>query len=405
MHIINCQINHLSNPLGYHLDTLTFSYQFDQQVTGKVQTSARIIIAKDKTLSHQVFDSHWRQDISPLGFSIPLKLSIRTRYYWQVFAKTDSKSVLESDVNWFETAKENEMWSGKWLTCDAQDTRHPMFEKKFNITKPVQKARLYICGLGLYVAQLNSKKVGNEYLTPGCNSYENWLQYQTYDVTNSIQKENKLEITLGNGWYKGRYGLNKPVHDHPWDLIAELHLEFTDGSQCVINSDTSWTAKQSTITSSGIYDGEKRDDTLNQDTLEVKLSTHPHASLHARQSIPLTIHEEVPVKSILSTPKGELVLDMGQNFAGIFRLNIHIPRGTHIQLQFGETLQKGNFYRENLRTAKQEYAYTSDGRNHVIIPHFTYYGYRFVKVTGITNISKSDFVGLAMYSDMAISGE
>lgn len=73
----------------------------------------------------------------------------------------------------------------------------------------VAAARLYICGLGLYEAMLNGEKIGDEYLTPYCSNYDAWLQYQTYAITAQLQKSGDLRVTLGNGWYKGRFGFER----------------------------------------------------------------------------------------------------------------------------------------------------------------------------------------------------
>lgn len=79
---------------------------------------------------------------------------------------------------------------------------------------------------------------------------------------------------------------------------------------------------------------------------------------------------------------------------------MHEPRGTRICVQTGEVLQKGNFYRDNLRGAKSEYVYISDGKPHVLSPKFTYYGYRYAKVTGVHHLTLDSFVGVAYYSDV-----
>lgn len=410
MKIVNCQINHLNSPLGFSLTDPVLTYHFSNNFKGKFQKEAKIIIATNSKLEKPVFDSGWQRDIQPTGYLLKIKLLPYIRYYWQVWARTDNNQEIKSDINWFETAKENENWSAKWLTCDSTVDRHPIFSKDFVLNKKVKQARLYICGLGLYVSFLNKQKIGAEFLTPGCNNYGSWLQYQTYDVTKDLQGKNHLAVLLGNGWYKGRFGLNakepKPNKRKPWKLIAELHITFTDGSRQVINTDESWQITRSKITASGIYDGEARDDTLPDCKKEhVELSKTKHARLTARLSVPIKIFKRMPVKRIIKTPKGETVLDLGQNFAGIFKMKVNLPKSKKIKLQFSEHMQDGNFYRANLRTAKQEYDYTSNGKPAVLEPCLTYYGYRYVKVTGLNQINKEDFMGLALSSSIPPIGK
>ena len=84
------------------------------------------------------------------------------------------------------------------------------------------------------------------------------------------------------------------------------------------------------------------------------------------------------------TPAGEQVLDFGQEITGWVEFDCKAEKGTRIYLQYGEILQDGNFYRDNLRTAKAEFTYISDGSSAHVRPHFTFYGFRYVKVTGMT---------------------
>lgn len=119
----------------------------------------------------------------------------------------------------------------------------------------------------------------------------------------------------------------------------------------------------------------------------------------------MVAHEHIKPVELIHTPAGEQVFDMGQNFAGIFTFRVKEPAGTKIHIQTGEVLQKGISYNENLRSAKSEYIYISDGNETVIRPHFTYYGYRYVKVEGVSDLKIEDFTGLALYSDIEMGGD
>ena len=111
--------------------------------------------------------------------------------------------------------------------------------------------------------------------------------------------------------------------------------------------------------------------------------------------------EELEVKEIIKTPKGETVLDFGQNFTGYVSFDADFAKGTKIVLDFGEILQDDNFYNDNYRTAKSQFVYISDGRKENVRPHFTYFGFRYVRVTGWNGeITKKDFTGHVVYSDL-----
>ena len=409
MLITRCQVNHLTNPLGYHIEQPVFSYQVEE-ATGYYQTEARLVIAVDEQLRQVVLDTGFTVQIDSLGYVPDLDLQPRTRYYWTMTVRSDAGEEATSPVNWFETAKMTEPWQAAWITCDASEPRHPIFCRDIAVDRKLLQARLYICGLGLYEAALNGRRIGDEYLTPYCNDYNTWLQYQTCDITADLQDGGRLEVTLGNGWYLGRFGfISRPgqpgFYAKTFKLIAEIHLDYTDGSHQVIGTDESWLVKRSKITFSNIYDGECEDATLSELPAAAALLCHEQlAGLTARLSTPVKIREELPARELLRTPAGEWVYHIGQNLAGSFRLRVDVPAGTRVHLQFGEILQQGNFYRDNLRSAKAEYIWISDGRPTVLQPHFTFYGYQYVKVEGVENLQPGDFTALALYSEIPAIG-
>ena len=65
----------------------------------------------------------------------------------------------------------------------------------------------------MYEAQINGKRIGDHYLTPGWTSYNKRLQYQIYDVTRSDDKRKQCDcnVTLGNGWYRGYLGMGRTI--------------------------------------------------------------------------------------------------------------------------------------------------------------------------------------------------
>ena len=418
MKITNLAVNHIANPLGFDLgEKPTFTWVVEEAV-GTRATASRVVVSCDEGIVH---DTGWAQ-LDAKACALELPLAPRTRYEWRVSVRTDADEVSTSDTAWFETAKMDEPWAGKWITCDYAEPRHPVFTKKLGreAYENVASARLYICGLGLYEARIGGCPLDDERperLAPGTHAYDEWLQYQTYDVTELLQlpfEEGKdsIEVMLGHGWYSGRFSFilsNHGYYGNDWRLVAELCIRHTDGSEQVVGTDDTWTVRRSHVTFSNIYDGERVDATLSELPLEAATlldadeAAASSAKLHARLSLPVVAHEEFRPK-LIHTPAGERVLDLGQNIAGSFRLLLRNPQPTHVHvhLQFSELLQDGNFYRDNLRTAEAAYDYVGtmpQGGMLKIEPHFTFYGYRYVKVTGNVNISAMDFTGVALYSD------
>jgi alpha-L-rhamnosidase len=409
MKIKNMKTNHIVNPLGFELGKPHFSYVVCE-TEAKKQKSAQIIVALDEDCKEIIFDSGVSEEINSVDYELSADLKPRTRYYWKVAVWADNGEFAESDTAWFETAKMDEPWEAKFITPDMDASIQPVFSKKFHLEKEIESARLYISGLGVYEAEMNGKKIGEEYLTPGCNVYDEWVQYNTYDITDYlIPGENLIEVALGDGWYKGRYASREmPQYKYGSEfvLICEMNLRYTDGTEEKLGTDTSWKAKKGKVLSSDIYDGEVYDGTSEDNSIYTVSETAAVAyeALTARYSLPVVVKDIVKPVTLITTPLGEKVLDMGQNMVGWLTFVCREAKGQKIRFQFGEILQEGNFYRDNLRTAKEEFVYISDGKQREIRPHFTFFGFRYVKITGISDIRLDDFTGKVLYSDMEQTG-
>jgi len=404
MRIVQLKTNHIENPVGFQMERPVFSWQV-VEAEGKFQTAARIKVAEDAGMARILLDTGWCADLDSLACPVDVPLKPRTRYHWTVSVETDAGESAESGVSFFETGKMDEPWAARWITCDRGE-RHPIFHKDIAVAKELASARLYICGLGLYEAEIDGVRVGDEYMTPYCNNYAAWVQAQTYDVTEQLRSGGRLSVALADGWYMGRFGYfgQDKLYGSEYKLIAEVRLTFADGSEEAVGTDESWAVTRGNITFSNIYDGEHRDDTLPPTLPEPVRPAESPAPIVDRYSLPVTIHERVKPVELIYTPKGETVLDLGQNLSGIFSLRIHEKPGTVVHIQVGEVLQDGCFYNENLRTAKAEYLYTCGENEVVLIPKFTFYGCRYVKVEGIPDLKPEDFTALALYSDLPETG-
>jgi alpha-L-rhamnosidase len=409
MRVYNLKTNRIKNPMGFVINKPKLSWLVESD-TAKHQVAAQVEISADINFENIIFDSGKRTDIDSISYSPQVELKPRTRYYWRVRVWGDDGSEAVSEAAWFETSKMDEPWKAKWITPDFDPSVHPVVFTDFSIERDVADARAYVCGLGLYEMSVNGEKTGDEYLAPGLVAYDKWIPYQTYDITSQLKKGiNTAEFLLGNGWYKGRYGLNRKQpfrYGNEFALICEIHITYQDGTADVIYTDTSWKARKSKVIDSGIYDGEIYDDTFCDDAVyPVRIADLDVNKLEPRRSPGIKIKERIKPAEIIRTPAGETVIDMGQNMVGWLEFTNRAPKGAEIMLQFGEVLQDGNFYRDNLRTAKCEFHYISDGKVKKVRPHFTFYGFRYVKLTKWEGeVNPEDFTGLVLYSDLERTG-
>ena len=406
MNIYNLKTNHILNPIGFLMDTVTLSWIIDAPFEEELQ-GTRVLIALDENFEEVIHDSGMQADLDPLCYQPEINLLPRTRYFWKVTAKNAGGEESSSAVQYFETAKEEEQWTGKWIEPARQLERMPLVRKLFRLSaKPIRKARVYATGLGIYELYLNGEKIGDEYLAPGFHSYDFWQQYQTYDVTAALKADgNAIGFMLGDGWYKGRFGFDGGYEDLYGDqfrLIAECIVTYEDGTEEIIASDDTWEVAEGPLVSSSIYDGEVYDANLEIDGWNkyseaesdarweaMQLSDANTEKLQARLSVPVKIVDAF-VPELILTPAGEQVLDFKQNMTGWITFTADVPKGTVITYEVGEVLQEDNFYRDNLRTAEAKFTYISNGKTAEVRPYFTFYGFRYAKITGI-DLLKQDF--------------
>lgn len=409
MKIVDLKINGIKEPLGYFFENITVSWTVEETKSWYA-VEKYVEVSKNKEFS-EILCKISNENVNLSGTLLPVKLEPCTRYYVRVFVKGNMGDMAEN-ITFFETAKLKEKWNANWIGTREEDLFHPVFHKKFQRKDLVQRARLYICGLGTYEAHLNKKRIGDAYLAPGFFDYTKEYQYQTYDITSMIDENNEISISLGKGWYMGRFGLEGKtnLYGDKMCLICEIHLVYKNGEKEIICSDDTWQYDGSDIEDSSIYDGEIYNRILwkNRRNLKKKaviVSMKKEEMLKEHFGVPLKVKEELFVKEVIQTPAGETVLDFGQNMAGYVQFKANLPQNTKVVLDFGEILQQGNFYNENYRSAKSQFIYVSDGTKEEVCPHFTYFGFRYVRVTGwVGKLNPKDFTAKAIYSDLDRSG-
>ncbi|MDR1927270.1 MAG: glycoside hydrolase family 78 protein [Oscillospiraceae bacterium] len=281
------------------------------------------------------------------------------------------------------------------------------FLLQFKLEKPLQSAMLQVTSLGVYSAECNGKKIGGEVLAPGWTNYRKRLQYQSYDMTQLLQVgENTLCIGVGRGW-------RMHARESDWvqpafggkdtALIAALKLDYADGGSAVLSTGSGWLCREAKTRMSHIYNGEVYDAGFEDSFLRpVKVLDYPHEILIPLQGERIVETERLPVKEIFTTPEGEVVLDFGQNLTGYVEFTICGEKGKKATLRHAETLDAaGNFYTENLRTAKQEIVFLCDGGAHTYKPAFSFQGFRYVQPKDWPcALRAQDFTAIVVHSEM-----
>ena len=305
------------------------------------------------------------------------------------------------------------MLDAKWIKSKDMGDVCPRFTKTFTLEKPLQSAILAITARGAYEATLNGQRVGDFVLAPGWTNYEKRLQVQTYDVTELLEENNTLSIQLAKGWY-GLYGswftpsYQRVFENREQAVLCELTLTFADGTRQVIGSDESFTVTQSQIRFCDIYDGVICDATAPRTPLgqAVLAQNQDKSMLIPQQGETIGTHERLKPIGVITTPKGETVLDFGQNMTGTLSVTLTAKAGEELNVSFAEILDAdGNFYTANYRDAKAQYQYICKEGQQTFMPTLTFYGFRYVRIDAAPEgITPDCFTAVVMHSNLRQTG-
>ena len=422
---------YLKNPIGIDATAPRFSWRIYSARRGTMQQAYELRVAFDSAEFQK--NPLWQSGKVSSSASIlrpysgpPLRSG--TRYYWEVRVWDNAGRVSDwSKPAFWETGLlDRTDWKAQWVTPDLlEDTTRanpsPILRREFSLRSGIRSARLYVTSLGLNAIELNGEAVTDALFRPGWTSYDNRLQYDTYDVTHLLRAGvNSICATLGDGWYRGHLGFEGKRNNYGTRLalLAQIVVHYANGESQVFGTDDHWKASTGPILLSDIYDGETYDARLEKEGWSragyndaswrgVKTLERVSASLVAPVGPPLRRKQEIKPARIIHTPAGETVFDFGQNMVGWVRLKVHGPAGTVVRLRHAEVLDKaGNFYTANLRDAKQTVQYTLKGvGTEFYEPHFSFQGFRYVAIDGFPGSPTPDaLTGIVVYSDLEQSG-
>lgn len=424
--VINLLCERKTNPIGIDTYHPSFSWMLSVDYTAKniMQTAYEIQVAASRQDLLEEKNLLWNPGQVPSDQTVHIpyqgeKLVAKHRYYWRVkvWDNQNGKSNW-SEPSYFETGlMGSDKWKAQWIEAqNAENKVAPMFRKAFEAENGIKKARLYITSRGLYKVSLNNHLVTDAIFTPGWTSYNKRIQYQVYDVTNLIKPgKNATGVILADGWYRGGFfEKRRGQYGDKLALLYQLEIEYNNGRMQTISSNDTWKSIESPYKLASIYDGVLYDARQEIDRWDMPdlddrhweqsiLADYPTDNLVASTGEEVKRIEEIKAVKHITTPKGENVIDFGQNLTGRIRFHVTGDKGDTITLMHAEVLDShGNFYTDNLRTAKQKVRYIfKDNKPVVFEPDFTFQGFRYIKVTDYHgSISKENFSAIVIHSDM-----
>lgn len=432
--------NFKSEPVGVDTPAPLLGWKINSSQKEVMQSAYRIIVAENpddlikekgtlwdsgKIESEQSFNTIYEGEQFDSG----------KKYFWKVkIWDANGNETAWSKTSWWQTGMFSDLsWKdAQWIAIEELDPAlrlvpgihgsgdHlgdkavqrpivPKFRKSFSLSQKPESATLFISGLGHYEAFLNGKKIGNSFLSPGWTQYDKTILYNTYDVTSLLATgENVLSTVVGNGFYnvnRERYRKLVIAYGMP-KMISLLHIRYPDGTSETIPTDGTWKTTPSPITYTSIFGGEDYNATLAgndwnspgfndshwQNALVVAA---PTGKLAAENDYPLKEMEKIEVKEIISLGDSSWLYDFGQNASGIIELTVRGKAEQEIKLWPAELLNPNKTVNQRASGYPFYFSYTLSGNGlENWKPQFTYYGFRYVQISGAVPAGKSNPEGL-----------
>lgn len=355
------------------------------------------------------------ETVEQAGIRYGGELAPHTEYAVHVRATGVTGAVAEASTT-FRTGRLGLPWTARWITdarirTPAKGSPVPLVARgSFPVRPGVRRAWLEATALGVYELELNGEKVGREYFAPGFTSYRHQIQYQTHDITGMLGSDNTIVATIAGGWAVGSFTHKRKsrLYADRQALLCEVHVEYEDGSVEVHGTGRDWeVSTDGPYRMAEWYDGETYDATVTPATQTWRAAdlTAPRGRprLLAAYGAPVRAHETLRPVSRTIAPSGEVVYDLGQNFAGIVHAVIRGTRGQTVTFRHAEVLVDGELFVKSLRTAKATATYTCVDGEQTYSPRLTYMGFRYVGVTGI-DPDDLELSAIVLHSDLPETG-
>lgn len=289
------------------------------------------------------------------------------------------------------------------------------------------KLKIAVCGF--YRLFINGNDITKGFLAPYISNTDDYIYYDEYEVS-LCKGENVIGIILGNGFQNNPGGYiwdfdKAPFRSAP---MVALKLSYSDsGEEITVFSDSTFKTHPSSIRFDDYRFGEIYDANFeipdwnkacfdDSDWENAIIADKPKGELKLCEADPIIKSEEIKPVSIFKEGKS-YIYDFGVSNSGVCKLCVQGTKGQKIELQHFDILKNGKFYLDNVwfvrdrwETDKQivhKDTYICKGENEeTYTPSFTYHGFRYVKVDGITEAqATSDLLTfIVIHSDLKTRG-
>lgn len=292
------------------------------------------------------------------------------------------------------------------------DAPAPALVTSFDVPGDVRTARLHITAHGWYEATINGQRVGEDWFGPGWTAYKARLRTYTYDVTDLLHAgDNDVAILLGEGWYRSpiTWEMRRDLYGDTLAALARLEVVTVDGSRHVLATDGSWQAVETRILDNSLYGGEVQDlrrPLLGTERSAVTTQKADLGILVAPEGPPVRQTGRLGAQRVWRSPAGRLLVDFGQNLVGVTRLTVRgLEAGRQLTIRHAEVLEHDELGVRPLRKAAATDTYTIAGADEeVLVPHFTFHGFRYAQVEGLDDLDPGDIEAVVLGTDLTRTG-
>lgn len=410
MKAVDLRCEHMIDPLGIDIIKPVLSWSCEG---GKKQKAYRLIAKNEDEV---LFDTG-KVETNKTFTAYEGKAVSRSRIFWHVILWDEEEKMEESEEAFFEYGLLNKEFEAKWICPEEKDPSADRFHPASYLINSFEvndfkKARIYATAHGIYNIYLNGERVMENVLTPGTSEYWYRLPYQVFDIAKYLHKgNNRIEVTLGEGWYRGCNGNTGTRHVFGDDLALLLQVELDE--KVVLKSDESWKACQDgPIYFNDIQLGEKVDARKNIENYHVvRIMDFGYDNLICANTVAIKEKESFPAR-LIHTPDGNKVLDFSQNLAGWISFRLNAKEGQKLKITLGEYLdEEGYFSDKNFETIgrkeplHQVIEYTCKEGLNEYKSQFCISGFQYALIETDIEITGEEFLSHAVYSDIALTSK
>lgn len=439
-----------ARPIGISRRQPMLCWDMKELPAGSAPDGYRVLVATDPSLlsaGHaDMWDSGEADGSRTMCVYAGAPLCSMTGYWWCVAGRADGAWTAMSEPAWFECGiLDGEDWGGCWIGKPNDSVAVGLFRCAVRLPAAVRRARICLAACGYAQLWINGQRAGDELLSPANADFSRHVYALTYDVGDLLTAgENVIGVRLARGW-----------KEHPAFRLAG-YVECEDGTRVPLVSDFEhWVFMMSEILSATIYSGEVVNElyadpswclpgeafaqryhravwnvfsdylpTVRADNpaqfdeygfayYDVLEMPAPGGRIAAQSTEPIRATGEMRPVSLERLADGQIVIDFGQNFAGVVRVHLSGAAGHEVTLRYSEIRRDdGTLDMEYLRVSDPTYALPMQtdrvilaGDDVVYQPEFTYHGFRYVSVTGAQEgFCADDITGIVMNSDLAEGG-